>query len=530
MHMLLNLAPSSFLRIHIHLSSPHTPPPPLPLPPSSEIVRSTSGNWPVKSVSIICTHPSSLFYLSLTTIRFRRFGVETIKAVVACEASAASPDVHSLHLHAAPSLTQPGQTRFRLYTPASYTWGSGASATPSTLSTKQQLSNDGDMSHTKVESMSAEVDGDADLLDAGMDIDEDDFDDDEDVSDVEAVGDPGLGLGAEMQGLTVSTPHDVCPGKGEVLVMTMDVEAHSYSPEQANKENGVMPPPSPSSFSTLPVIPTPIFIPSFSLTYPTQHLHLLTPPFVPPPLRPQIPPLSSLHVPLLSEPSRAFMGRGTPPDRRRLEEWSISSCRAACQAESMGVNVGTGIYVPMSMSMPMVSEMHPQTPSHEHTHVHVHTEMRPLGSPAQPPQQAGEWTSFLHAMLESDGMSVEQGNTMVANAGVGSAGVSVGAMAVEDAAVSSAVDVGVCVAGGPGQADGTGWYELELSVGFATDIHGAGIGLSHFSGHGSHEPAHNQPHTAKSVQGPAGGHVGQTRTGGEPVEDASSSTLRFALG
>ena len=57
--------------------------------------------------------------------------------------------------------------------------------------------------------------------------------------------------------------------------------------------------------------------PTTPIPHPFPSPTLLTPP--------TLPPLSPLHVPLLSEPPRAFMGHGTPPDQRRLIEWSGSA-------------------------------------------------------------------------------------------------------------------------------------------------------------------------------------------------------------
>jgi len=63
---------------------------------------------------------------------------------------------------------------------------------------------------------------------------------------------------------------------------------------------------------------------------------------------PRTPPLSSLHVTLLSEPPRAFMGRGMPPDRRRLSEWGRCGC-VHTQLRTMGLRQEL---TPTSMSLP----------------------------------------------------------------------------------------------------------------------------------------------------------------------------------
>lgn len=126
---------------------------------------------------------------------------------------------------------------------------------------------------------------------------------------------------------------------------------------------------------------------------PDTALRPLTPPhvYLPPPT---LPPLSSLHVPLLSEPPRAFMGRGTPPDRRRLVEWS-----------------GSGRFPTNGMGPPLYLSPVPQ----RHPTADVGIVPMSVDVPMHPPSSHsnGEWTSFLFSVLEGDGVGV---GTSVANA------------------------------------------------------------------------------------------------------------------
>ncbi|KAG6372165.1 hypothetical protein JVT61DRAFT_7955 [Boletus reticuloceps] len=159
----------------------------------------------------------------------------------------------------------------------------------------------------------------------------------------------------------------------------MDVDGTSLDARPTTKESGISEAPRSA--------PDPSIHPSTPISYPFS---------APPPLAlPTLPPLSSLHVPLLSEPPRAFMGRGTPPDRQRLVEWSGSERLAT---NGMGpplylspvpqrhADPDMGI-VPMSVDPPIHSTSHQVQPPHTH----------------------GEWTSFLYSMLEGDGVGVGVG-------------------------------------------------------------------------------------------------------------------------
>ncbi|KAG1760875.1 hypothetical protein EDD22DRAFT_954554 [Suillus occidentalis] len=120
------------------------------------------------------------------------------------------------------------------------------------------------------------------------------------------------------------------------------------------------------------------------------------------------PPLSSLHVTLLYEPPCAFMGRGTPPDRRRLSEWGRWGCVQVYGkgGERRRLSLGHGIHLhhgqcgerrhenppPLHLTEP------PHTPQqHEDSHPHPHP--NPHEDPPHTHTHAvpGEWTSFLLA-------------------------------------------------------------------------------------------------------------------------------------
>ncbi|KAI5981930.1 hypothetical protein EDD15DRAFT_262251 [Pisolithus albus] len=130
---------------------------------------------------------------------FRRYGVETIKAIIASEAGSAivngapheSPNLMPNSFPEPPTqgnsahVTQPPQTRFRLYTPASYTWSSrtvlGSGSSPG-----KRSSNDNPQG-TEVEREAMWMESDLDV-DVEMDIDVDMDDDDEDYEDEDEIG------------------------------------------------------------------------------------------------------------------------------------------------------------------------------------------------------------------------------------------------------------------------------------------------------------------------------------------------------
>jgi hypothetical protein len=413
--------------------------------------------------------------------RLRRYGPDYIKALVQSEARSLFKDTRSSASSYADQVaaasefnaslpSTPSPTKFRLYTPASYTytsnsWGSGSGL----ASGRKEFPVDGDGEDGEAGWAMDDGewgDGDVDM----EDDDEDDYEDDDDIGEVDGEGEGELSLGA-VEGLRIGdAAFGVVEDKAKVdarVNASMDVDEQIAAKQTQGPRTAVQglpgaPPTEATLACEVPMPSAPTVSHPDSSPRPLPIRNPYTPP--PPPThlqRPSLPPLSSLHVPLLSEPPRAFMGRGTPPDRRRLVEWSgfgrlgshrlgmgpplyLSPVPQRHTNADVGVDVGI---VPMSVDAPM----HPPTPLPEHAH-------------------QGEWTSFLYAMLEGDGVGV---------------GVSVG---------------------GASQGSEPGWYELGLgSVPATLPSNDLGIPLSH-----SHSPAPAVEHTVD--------------------EGNSSSTLRFALG
>lgn len=336
--------------------------------------------------------------------RLRRYGIDYIKALVESEARSVSQETPSSTLSGTTTTTDfypapPSQTKFRLYTPASYTYSSTSWGSTSGTCKSFPVDDEGDDTDT------AWPMDDSDWVDADIDMedeDEDDYEDDDDPAESgpEREGEATL---EAVQGLVIADPPSHDPSRVDTQAAVamqvddalekpevMQVDGTSQDGRLATKEMTV------SSEALVPprsVPSTPD--PSLRSLTPVPHPYPLSPPVTPPIL----PALSSLHVPLLSEPPRAFMGRGTPPDRRRLVEWSGSGRFATngmgpplylspVPQRHAGLDVGI---VPMSVDEPI----HPP-PSHTpHTH--------------------GEWTSFLYSMLEGDGVGVGVG-TSVGNA------------------------------------------------------------------------------------------------------------------
>lgn len=225
---------------------------------------------------------------------------------------------------------------------------------------------------------------DPDWVDADVDMedeDEDDDDDDDDAAEGETDREGDAALEA-VEGLVIT---DTGVPKADPTAMQVDEASTSSDGPLATKSMVGSEAPVP------PRAPPEATDPSLRPSTPIPH------PFPPPPplTPPTLPLLSSLHVPLLSEPPRAFMGRGTPPDRQRLVEWSSSGRFSAngvgpplylspVPQPHAGPDVGI---VPMSVDPPIQS------------------------SPAQPPHTHGEWTSFLYSMLEGDGVGSNVGGT-----------------------------------------------------------------------------------------------------------------------
>ncbi|KAL4066723.1 hypothetical protein J3A83DRAFT_4374782 [Scleroderma citrinum] len=444
----------------------------------------------------------------------RRYGVETIKAVVASEARCVAPDA-SVSRPDSPSpppaspSTQSSQTRFRLYTPASYTWDSG-SGSGSGFTSKTRLLDDPDQD-AEGETEGVETDMDVEMdMDVDMEDDDEDYEDDDELGECDADGERDTELDTDTDAHVLGENTKVVDGKGEIM-MVMDVDCRGQLQgevvDQADKENNAsMPVQTPSH----PPLPTSLLDPSGKLPSTSgEILAVSIPPAFALPLRPQLPPLSSLHVPLLSEPPRAFMGRGTPPDRRRLVEWSISGHYPRCQTEGFGV----GLYLStthmqetgsqqrsagdesvgiVALSVPL---MHPTDSVHEHGH-HLQGENC---QQQQSHQHGGEWTSLLYAMLEGNGMDVCHTGVGIPP-GAGSSGPTPG----------NAAGVGVSTVTETNHAsDAAGWYELGLSAVHMNNVVSGVSGDMPLSHH--HSVVHVSPMD----------HAG---------DDASSSTLRFALG
>lgn len=346
--------------------------------------------------------------------------------------------------------------------------------------------------------MESDLDVDLEMdIDVDMDDDDEDYEDEDEIGELEGDADgesrakldleePNGRDGAAMQPLGEDLK--AMDAKGEVMMMDVDCMGQSQRAfvDLADKENNASTSTvqSPSLFATSDEsssMATSAGLLTMSL--PSTGLAL--------PLRHQFPPLSSLHVPLLSEPPRAFMGRGTPPDRRRLMEWSVSGRYPGCQTQAIGVGLfvsparNPGIdTVPMSMA-----------PMHSTGDLHQGAADGGDDRP-QPHQHAGEWTSFLYAMLEGDGISSCQVDGNVSSA------------VCRGSSNPGNVNVSTVTATGS-MTDMTGWYELGLPSMHMGDVASgvtADMSLSHHP-HATHVSAMEQP-----------------------GDEANSSTLRFALG
>lgn len=221
---------------------------------------------------------------------------------------------------------------------------------------------------------------DADWVDADVDMedeDEDDYEDDDDAAEGETERDSEATLEA-VEGLVIT---DTGTSKQDAQpTAAMDVDSTSSEGRLPAK---VM------VSSEAPLLPRSVPDPSLRPSTPVPQVFPPPPPLTPPAL----PPLSSLHVPLLSEPPRAFMGRGTPPDRRRLIEWS-----------------GSGRFATNGMGPPLFLSPVPQRhPSPDVGIVSMSVDPPIHPPPPQPPHTHGEWTSFLYSMLEGDGVGVGVG-------------------------------------------------------------------------------------------------------------------------
>ncbi|OJA10753.1 hypothetical protein AZE42_04256 [Rhizopogon vesiculosus] len=459
----------------------------------------------------------NIWKLASSPHRLHRYGIDTIKALVASQARVryqSSPDDDFSSNHSS-------NTRFRLYTPASY-----IERASYTYKSAELDGMDFDMDDD--EDYDDDDDDDEDC-DFGCDVDDYGYDDEGDEEDmfpmdmelmeggkskVVVVKSPGRDrdmpkrsesletkTNSSMlpnpivpptvppipQSISMSSPSDSIPipqipepgaGSGSptagVHSSSTDVDSsprtpsipQPTSPPPSSTPPGSTPgttsppsiphtPTSPSTPGTSPPSsPTPIPTPPLQTptVSTTQTSTTLTPqmpqtptPAPGPPSLLRTPPLSSLHVTLLSEPPRAFMGRGTPPDRRRLSEWGRWGCiramglrgdmqhpmamTAAMCGNSMAlredVQQQPGEDVPLQHGERMAGEHasteqtsaqhgeaqqqhleHSEHPPAQHVVTHHDEHSHP------PPQHDhdhsehlethGEWTSFLFAMLEGD--------------------------------------------------------------------------------------------------------------------------------
>ncbi|KAG8212811.1 hypothetical protein J3R82DRAFT_11104 [Butyriboletus roseoflavus] len=308
------------------------PPPQLYVPPNPVFVRDREINiW-----KLACQE--RVDYL------LRRYGIDYIKALVESEARSQST-----------SSSSTPQTKFRLYTPASYTYSSsswGSTSGPRKAFPVDEEGDDPDPAWPM---------DDADWVDADVDMedeDEDDYDDEDDAADGEAEREGEATLEA-VQGLVIA---DAPSQRDAAVAMQVDDAVRGDAA------------PSAADPSLRPLSPVP-------------HPYPSSPPVTPP----SLPPLSSLHVPLLSEPPRAFMGRGTPPDRQRLIEWS-----------------GSGRFATNGMGPPLYLSPVPQRHASTDVGIVPMSVDAPI-HPSPPHPQHGEWTSFLYSMLEGDGVGVGTG-------------------------------------------------------------------------------------------------------------------------
>ncbi|OAX32609.1 hypothetical protein K503DRAFT_787089 [Rhizopogon vinicolor AM-OR11-026] len=445
-----------------------------------------------------------------------RYGIDTIKALVASQARIryqSSPDDDFSSNHSS-------NTRFRLYTPASYIERASYTYKSAELDGMDfEMDDDDDYD---------DDDDDDEDCDFGCDVDDCGYDDEGDEEDmfpmdmelmesgkskVVVVKGPGRDrdipkrsesletktkTNSSMlpnpivpptvppipQSISMSSPSDSIPipqipepgaGSGSPTVGVHSSTGVDSSPRTPSIPQPTSPPPSSTPPGSTPGTSSPPSIPHTptSLSTPeTSPPSSPTPTLTPPPQTPTVsttqtsttstpqmpqtptpapgpptllrtPPLSSLHVTLLSEPPRAFMGRGTPPDRRRLSEWgrwgciramglrgdvqhSMAMATAMC-GDSMAlredVQQQPGENVPLQhgerMAGDHTSTEHTSTGEAQQQHLehrehlpaqHVETQHDEDSHP--PPQHEhdhsehlethGEWTSFLFAMLEGD--------------------------------------------------------------------------------------------------------------------------------
>ncbi|KAG1812706.1 hypothetical protein EV424DRAFT_1568086 [Suillus variegatus] len=382
----------------------------------------------------------------------RRYGTDTIKALVASEARTTfpSPSTHS------------SNTRFRLYTPASY-----LERASYTYKSAAFEAIDFDMDDEEDE------DEDLDECDLSGDYD-DDYDDDEE----DAEGEDGL-FSMDVEGpkaiATPCVPAIVTPTVPTVPSILPPIaptpQKQATSPPRSTSPPGrslldtmpiprplcASPPCSPPRRTPSPPIPQRLSTPTSTTTQtpsstpaspstptpPPSHptptpqtpspIHSpQTPPQIHSPTLPRTPPLSSLHVTLLSEPPRAFMGRGTPPDRRRLSEWGRWGCvqvygksgerrrlslghggdHMHLQPIQCGENLGMGMEQLRKediarhenpQPLQLTEHQPPHAPQqHEGSHPHPNPHEDPPHTHAHAHAVPGEWTSFLFAMLEGD--------------------------------------------------------------------------------------------------------------------------------
>ncbi|EGO25044.1 hypothetical protein SERLADRAFT_438652 [Serpula lacrymans var. lacrymans S7.9] len=352
----------------------------------------------------------------------RRYGVDTIKAIVASEARSISPDPE-----AGSSTTPTLGTRFRLYTPTSYTYGS----LPDEDDTDPDAEGEADTDCKYEYGVGYSWDCDYKMRslgdkESGDGIEDDDFDEDYDYDEefddeeYEGESDESLGVVDGDNGKPVAEepgtgdkegqPRALTQAQNPTTKMDVDLVSTSAAADAATFSHNTSPDfnfsPCPSfGLSTFSQCETTSYQDNGSNSSTTlstpllQRISLPIGPGTPPgpsnpvtlsnpyvtPRIPPVPPLSSLHVPILSEPPRAYMGRGTPPDRRRLAEWASAVGRF-----SMSIGNVSGIESRLSSS----SGPNVMSSSSAGANDSMSASYDDIVNPA-----AGEWTSFLHSLL-----------------------------------------------------------------------------------------------------------------------------------
>ncbi|EIW84279.1 hypothetical protein CONPUDRAFT_142627 [Coniophora puteana RWD-64-598 SS2] len=377
-------------------------------------------------------------------IMVRRYGPETIKALVAAEAT--HPDDH----HSATSIESseapiagpgPNTTRFRLYTPANYTYGS------SSIGGDEE---DDDLGYNSTHRSSHEDEIECDYEEEEDDDDYEDFEDDFGDAEMETSGDaipsvtsnPVSNENAGSTGNTApddnSAGHSSIGSENEIPLSEVPAQGHGQESSTGTTRLDLGPDPASCNFSTnfdVPFSaesPSPQFVPPVAQSHtPPQEVPQNLPSSYPDlssnaaypqgpssphshfnyrapqdaalsrfrtPLR--VPRLSSLQVAVLSEPPRAFMGRGTPPSKQRAFDWASGS--PFDDTSKMGYS-RMPVYLHSPSPPPSPSPLSCSASGPNFIQPSSQSELGAafdLGVNQNP--GPGEWTSFLYAMLGND--------------------------------------------------------------------------------------------------------------------------------